>query len=206
MLQTPRVLARLTRWKLFKVMSYLFFFFLTIERFKESILPASNISACAAFLVHYVHFLRDSYRFFSAALRILWRVPFGFDSLALLTSGLLYSSPAMKKSTVKKGKKRASASEAILPMLLASVSEVSMFKEVDNDLSKVLYLVAITSDLQCPCQEEDLKVNVRKETRNKTKLEETWTMGKGGKATFSETDSKQDETTAVILKLLIILC
>lgn len=81
-----------------------------------------------------------------------------------------------------------------------------MFTEVDNDLPKVLYLVTITSDLQCPCQEEGLKVSVRKETRNKTKLEETWTMGKGEKATFSETDCKQDKTTAVILKLLIILC
>lgn len=93
-----------------------------------------------------------------------------FDSLALLTARLLDSSPAMKKSAVKKGKKRASvtSNEAILQMLLASVSEVNMFKDMDNELSKVLYLVTITSDLQYPRQEKDLNASMRK--RNRTKL------------------------------------
>lgn len=75
-------------------------------------------------------------------------MPLGFDSLALLTAQLLNSSPVMKKSPVKKGKKRASvtSSEAILQKLLASVSGVNM----DNDISKVLHLVTIISDLRYP--------------------------------------------------------
>lgn len=65
------------------------------------------------------------------------------------------------------------SNEVFLQMLLASVSEVSMLKEMDNNLSKVLYLVTITSDLQYLCQEKhvwvtDLKVSARK--RNKTKV------------------------------------
>lgn len=184
-----RLLASLHDWPVGSCLKWchtFFFLFLTTERFKESILRAPIISASAAFLVHDVHFLSDFY-FFRAAFRILRRVPLGFDSLALLTARLLDSSPAMKKFTVKKGKKRASvtSNEVFLQMLLASVSEVSMLKEMDNNLSKVLYLVTITSDLQYLCQEKhvwvtDLKVSARK--RNKTKVGKCGGNLDGGKS------------------------